>query len=235
MSTRELVQFRNMLVSIRTEILERILQMEASWKSLNEREIELEEEVQKATIAQSYNRLGDEGKTKIELIDLALSKMLLGDYGICESCGDDIPYRRLEALPWTRLCIDCARDHERKPVGLPEPSELMGTSAVPDEFHGFTNEQLLRTIYERIEEDGQLDGTQLRISIRSGVVYLEGTVASELEHQILLQVLVEDMGFHAVTDRLAVSEADWDGGPNGSGPVPGMPSAEDSLSRDRYA
>jgi DnaK suppressor protein len=235
MSTKELVQFRNMLVSIRTEILERILQMEASWKSLSEREIELEEEVQKAAIAQSYSRLGDEGKTKIELIELALNKILVGEYGVCDSCGDDIPFKRLEALPWTRLCIDCARENERKPVELPEPGELQGTSPVPDDLNGLTTNQLLRTIVERIEEDGQLDGTRLNISIKSGVVYLDGTVASELEHQVLLQVLQEDMGFHAVTDRLKVSEEDWNEGSEGSIPIAGMSGADDGLGRELYA
>lgn len=29
-------------------------------------------------------------------------------YGICESCGNAIPVARLEALPYTTVCVSCA-------------------------------------------------------------------------------------------------------------------------------
>lgn len=32
------------------------------------------------------------------------------DAGICEQCGEDIPIRRLMAVPTTRRCINCAKD-----------------------------------------------------------------------------------------------------------------------------
>jgi DnaK suppressor protein len=38
----------------------------------------------------------------------ALVKVDEGNYGICESCGRDIGEARLEAMPATRFCIDCA-------------------------------------------------------------------------------------------------------------------------------
>lgn len=28
-------------------------------------------------------------------------------FGVCEGCGEDIPPRRLELLPYTRLCVAC--------------------------------------------------------------------------------------------------------------------------------
>lgn len=33
-------------------------------------------------------------------------------YGRCEECGREIPFERLEIVPWARLCIDCQRDEE---------------------------------------------------------------------------------------------------------------------------
>ena len=33
-------------------------------------------------------------------------------YGTCRSCGSEIAYERLEALPYTDLCIDCRRREE---------------------------------------------------------------------------------------------------------------------------
>jgi DnaK suppressor protein len=46
-------------------------------------------------------------RTDLLLIDDALRRIRGGSFGTCEICGDDIPIRRLEALPWTRYCLKC--------------------------------------------------------------------------------------------------------------------------------
>ena len=38
----------------------------------------------------------------------ALAKIDEGSYGVCDRCGQPIAAGRLEALPWTALCIDDA-------------------------------------------------------------------------------------------------------------------------------
>jgi RNA polymerase-binding protein DksA len=45
-------------------------------------------------------------------IDAALQRIEDGTYGICENGGEQIPAERLEAIPWTTLCIDCKRKAE---------------------------------------------------------------------------------------------------------------------------
>jgi len=37
----------------------------------------------------------------------ALAKLDAGTYGKCENCGKDIPAERLQAIPATRLCMEC--------------------------------------------------------------------------------------------------------------------------------
>lgn len=44
----------------------------------------------------------------LQEIEAALGRIQEGEYGICESCGEDIPERRLQALPWARFCLKCA-------------------------------------------------------------------------------------------------------------------------------
>jgi DnaK suppressor protein len=41
-------------------------------------------------------------------VEQALSKLDSGTYGVCESCGKQIGEDRLEAMPASRYCIDCA-------------------------------------------------------------------------------------------------------------------------------
>ena len=41
-------------------------------------------------------------------VDRALQKLEEGTYGICDHCGKLIPEERLEARPWSVLCVDDA-------------------------------------------------------------------------------------------------------------------------------
>ena len=43
----------------------------------------------------------------LQAIEEALFRMEKGTYGICRDCGDPIAPARLEAIPWTRVCIAC--------------------------------------------------------------------------------------------------------------------------------
>jgi DnaK suppressor protein len=53
--------------------------------------------------------LRDHEKAQLMQVEAALAALSEGSYGICRSCGQAIPAGRLEAIPWTTLCIDCAR------------------------------------------------------------------------------------------------------------------------------
>ncbi len=43
-------------------------------------------------------------------VERALGKLDEGTYGICDRCGATIPEERLEARPWTALCVACASE-----------------------------------------------------------------------------------------------------------------------------
>ena len=43
----------------------------------------------------------------LQAIEEALYRMEKGTYGVCRDCGDAIAPARLEAIPWTRVCIVC--------------------------------------------------------------------------------------------------------------------------------
>ena len=48
-------------------------------------------------------------ETVVRLIDDALARIEAGTYGTCRVCGREIGEERLEARPWSDLCIDDAR------------------------------------------------------------------------------------------------------------------------------
>ena len=58
--------------------------------------------------------LTDREREKLQAIDEALARVEEGSYGVCESCESDIAEGRLEALPFTRLCINCQAEREKE-------------------------------------------------------------------------------------------------------------------------
>lgn len=48
----------------------------------------------------------------LKLIDAALGRIRDGSYGVCAECEHPIARARLQALPYTRYCIECARKLE---------------------------------------------------------------------------------------------------------------------------
>ncbi|WFU11806.1 TraR/DksA C4-type zinc finger protein (plasmid) [Rhizobium sp. CB3090] len=69
----------------------------------DERAVELENEEVLAQLERS-------GREELRAIMAALSRIDNGQYGKCVLCDAPISEKRLEALPFTPYCVDCARD-----------------------------------------------------------------------------------------------------------------------------
>jgi DnaK suppressor protein len=51
----------------------------------------------------------------MEEVAAALDRIEIGTFGCCEECGKAISVRRLDVLPYTRFCVECARKPQRGP------------------------------------------------------------------------------------------------------------------------
>ena len=51
---------------------------------------------------------------QMQVLRHALAKFDDGSYGLCEECGNDIGYSRLQARPEARLCIACQTRFEKR-------------------------------------------------------------------------------------------------------------------------
>lgn len=58
---------------------------------------------------QQVAALRDETKATIAEIDAALDRLDAGEYGVCTDCGRPISAERLDVLPATPTCVECAR------------------------------------------------------------------------------------------------------------------------------
>jgi DnaK suppressor protein len=48
----------------------------------------------------------------LQQVDEALVRIAERTYGVCASCEDAMNLKRLEAVPWARLCISCQQKQE---------------------------------------------------------------------------------------------------------------------------
>jgi DnaK suppressor protein len=64
-------------------------------------------------------------------VDRVLERLKQGTYGLCEGCNCKIPIARLNALPYTTLCIKCQREMETYP-DWERRRELNGWDKVAD-------------------------------------------------------------------------------------------------------
>ena len=68
--------------------------------------------------ASSYNKeflfhQSTNDRQLLGMVEGALSRIREGIFGQCISCGKEINAKRLEAVPWTRHCIECQEKAER--------------------------------------------------------------------------------------------------------------------------
>ena len=59
-------------------------------------------------------RLRGREQKLMKKIDEALKRIEDGTFGICETCGEKIATKRLQARPVTTLCIDCKTTQEEE-------------------------------------------------------------------------------------------------------------------------
>ncbi|MDF1577057.1 MAG: TraR/DksA C4-type zinc finger protein [Desulfobulbales bacterium] len=49
-----------------------------------------------------------DARSRLVLLDYALTRIDHPDFGLCTSCGDPISLARLQFLPESRFCVECA-------------------------------------------------------------------------------------------------------------------------------
>lgn len=178
------------------------------------RESEIEERAWEDRTSRLLARLDERGKRSIEEIDAALQRIKEGTYGTCVRCGRKISVARLKAIPVTRLCVACARAEERgEPplaAAVEEPEERPRQGPVPPDFVLMHDREIEEVLRERVRTDERIDSEELRIVCRHGVVYVDGALPSEGEHQMLRQVIEDVEGFREVVDRIQVKELLWE-------------------------
>lgn len=195
---KTLAQLREKLLERRKEILELRRNVDTSWQTLHEPEMELEEAASKETLSRELEQLDKRGQEELDNINDALTKMDEGDFGICEGCGRSIAVKRLYAVPWARHCVRCAG--ARETLSSRSPDER--AAALDDEE--LTDDEMREAVYDALREDGRVDVEELNISCEEGVLYLDGVLPSEEKREILTEIVEDTLDFKEIVDNITI-------------------------------
>ena len=112
MTNKHLELFRSLLQQKKEEILNSSISIFKLITDNNDRPSDegdhASEEVRQYLNCTIHSR---ERKCLLE-IERAFARIEQGEFGYCESCGEDIPVKRLKVQPFCSLCIDCMEDSE---------------------------------------------------------------------------------------------------------------------------
>jgi DnaK suppressor protein len=209
-SSKKFPHFRQRLLERRNRIFETHEEIHEERLSLHEPEIERVETAQKEKLAQIMDQLDQREKDELEAIDQALARIEAGGYGICESCGKRISIKRLESVPWTKLCNRCGKDRESQAPSETPEKEIVRPSPLPPDYQGLSDEEIVEGVMDTLQTDGRVETDELQIRSQDGILYLAGFLPSEKKRQILLQIIHDTLGFQDVVDEISVDPVLWE-------------------------
>ncbi|MEJ7617204.1 MAG: TraR/DksA family transcriptional regulator [Pyrinomonadaceae bacterium] len=114
MDKRKVKNYRDRLLARRENLSGQVMEAESYSR---ERDSEATQDPADMA-ANAYNKellfsMSNNDRVLLEMIDEALARIEIGDYGECINCGELVQEKRLEAVPWARYCLKCQDLQER--------------------------------------------------------------------------------------------------------------------------
>ena len=114
MESTEMDRFRELLLSKRAELTDRVRAARSSEAEESESEAPDLGDRALSTVSRDLRyQLSTGERDVVRRIDWALGQVTEGTYGLCVHCGSEVQLGRLRAVPWARHCIDCQELQDR--------------------------------------------------------------------------------------------------------------------------
>jgi RNA polymerase-binding transcription factor DksA len=206
-SDARIKELKKRLETRRQELRDEREELETKRTRLSEPEVELEEQAGKQQMMLKLEQQDRRTRDELKLVNDALVRMEADPnaYGLCLECGKDISEERLETMPWTTTCKDCSSGQG------PEAGEALQpeTASLPPDFRGLDDESIAASVRDKLAADGRVELQDLNIEAEDGLLRLGGTLPSNENHQVLMQMVQDVMGFIAVEDNVRVDRTAW--------------------------
>ncbi|MEM0922854.1 MAG: TraR/DksA family transcriptional regulator [Pseudomonadota bacterium] len=98
-------EFKTLLNQRRAYLEKKLVQFEHSLD--RPKSADFEDQAIEAENDEVIEGLGSAGLAELRRIDEALHRIEAGEYGLCHSCGEEIPAARLRVVPEAQVCTGC--------------------------------------------------------------------------------------------------------------------------------
>jgi len=113
----DLEKFKRLLLEEKNKILSKYEDQEII-KAEDEGATDIADEANESNERRLMQSLGAKDAAVLRQIKYALRRIEEGTYGICAKCGQPIPEKRLELIPYAMFCVPCQESEERKSGGF---------------------------------------------------------------------------------------------------------------------
>lgn len=103
--------FKQKLLQLKNEMTQRISSIETDIKHEG-MSADWTEQASERENDEVLESLGNASEQELLMVNAALQRIDAGDYFCCSTCGETIPEARLELLPFTTYCVNCAEKNE---------------------------------------------------------------------------------------------------------------------------
>jgi DnaK suppressor protein len=113
LNKKEKEQFRKLLVDKKESITRKLTEAITESKEMESNVAQdLVDKAETSYTKEFLLSLSDGEREQLLLIDEALKRLEHAEFGICQVCHKEIGQKRIVAIPWTPLCIDCQEKAE---------------------------------------------------------------------------------------------------------------------------
>jgi DnaK suppressor protein len=114
MDKKKLDYFRKRLESRQQELRRTVSRIEQDGRSVDEGSAQdIADRAASSYTKEFLFHQSNNDRQLLAMVESALERLRQGSFGECISCGKEINAKRLEAVPWTRHCIECQEKLEQ--------------------------------------------------------------------------------------------------------------------------
>jgi DnaK suppressor protein len=114
MDKERLEYYKKKLTTRRDELLKTIARTEEEGRTADDDPtVDLADKAANSYTKEFLFGMTNTDRTILNLIDEALKRIRINEYGSCLTCQEEMQQKRLEAVPWAKNCISCQEKIEQ--------------------------------------------------------------------------------------------------------------------------
>ena len=114
MDKKRLEYYKKKLLARREELMKTIARTQEEGRTADEDPtVDLADKAANSYTKEFLFGMTNTDRKIVNMIDAALKRIQVEEYGVCANCQEEMQQKRLEAVPWAKHCISCQEKMEQ--------------------------------------------------------------------------------------------------------------------------